>query len=77
MTTNIKKRAMLFCLLLMASWVSRLSGALWAAEFYVATDGNDSWSGRIAQANAEKTDGPVATIGRAQQLVRELKAKEP
>lgn len=47
------------------------------ADFYVAVDGNDRWSGRLQQPNAEKTDGPVATIGRAQLLVRELKVKEP
>ncbi len=30
--------------------------------FYVATNGNDSWSGRLAQPNAAGTDGPFATL---------------
>ena len=34
--------------------------------FYVATDGNDSWSGRLAAPNATGTDGPLATLGAAQ-----------
>ena len=32
--------------------------------FYVAANGNDAWSGRLAEANAEKTDGPFATVER-------------
>jgi len=44
------------------------------ADFYVSIDGNDSWSGTLANQNANKTDGPFATIERAQKAVRELKA---
>jgi hypothetical protein len=47
-----------------------------AAMFYVATDGNDGWSGRLAEPNAAKTDGPFATLGRARDTVRELKGRE-
>jgi Right handed beta helix region len=39
------------------------------ADIYVASDGNDAWSGRL--------DQPVATVARAQQLVRQLRAAEP
>ena len=45
------------------------------ADFYVATNGNDSWSGTLDSPNSDKTDGPFATIERAQKAVRELKAK--
>lgn len=31
-------------------------------SLYVAPDGNDQWTGKLATANAEKTDGPLATI---------------
>ncbi len=41
-----------------------------AADFYVAVDGNDAWSGRMAEANADKTDGPLATLGAALQASR-------
>jgi len=41
--------------------------------FYVATDGDDSWSGALAEPNAEKTDGPFATLERARDAIRKLK----
>lgn len=44
------------------------------ADFYVATDGNDAWSGTLETPNNNNTDGPFATIKRAQQAVRVLKA---
>ncbi len=47
-----------------------------AVELYVATDGNDAWSGRLAEANPARTDGPFATIGRAQNEARRLKATD-
>ncbi|NCO40126.1 MAG: hypothetical protein GW892_15600 [Armatimonadetes bacterium] len=46
-------------------------------SFYVATDGNDAWSGTLAAANAGKTDGPFATLTRARDAVRALKATAP
>jgi hypothetical protein len=42
-------------------------------DFYIATNGNDSWSGKLAAPNTDKSDGPFATIERAQQAVLELK----
>ena len=45
------------------------------ADFYVSTQGNDSWSGTLAEPNATKTDGPFLTFGQAQKAVRELKSK--
>jgi len=44
-----------------------------AADFYVSPSGNDNWSGKLAEPNALKTDGPFATIGRAKLAVRNLK----
>ena len=43
-----------------------------AAEIriYVAVQGNDKWSGSQAAPNADATDGPVATLVRAQALAR-------
>lgn len=45
------------------------------ADFYVATNGNNDWSGTLAEPNAAKTDGPFSTLAKAQEAVRELKAK--
>src|SRR5439155_20863640 len=47
-----------------------------AATFYVATNGNDGWSGKLAEPNGMKTDGPFVTLGRARDAVRELKGKQ-
>lgn len=44
-------------------------------RFYVATDGNDAFSGTRPRPNRAGTDGPVATIAAAQRLVR-AKLKE-
>ncbi|MFW6161743.1 MAG: right-handed parallel beta-helix repeat-containing protein [Planctomycetota bacterium] len=44
--------------------------------FYVAPDGDDAWSGRLAAPNREKTDGPFATLGRARDAVRVLKRQQ-
>ena len=38
--------------------------------YYVATDGNDSWSGTFPSAQEDGTDGPFATLGRARDVVR-------
>ncbi|MFP4057291.1 MAG: right-handed parallel beta-helix repeat-containing protein [Candidatus Brocadiia bacterium] len=43
-----------------------------AADFYVAVDGRDHWSGTLPEPNGEGTDGPFATLARARDAVREL-----
>ncbi|MBN2307342.1 MAG: hypothetical protein JXR94_00125, partial [Candidatus Hydrogenedentes bacterium] len=43
------------------------------ARFYVATNGNDAWSGTLAEPNAEASDGPFATLERARDAIRSLK----
>ena len=40
------------------------------ADFYIATDGNDSWSGTLSAPNSKGTDGPFVTISRAQLAVQ-------
>src|ERR1700737_332076 len=46
------------------------------ATFYVATNGSDSWSGKLAEPNAGKSDGPFATLQHARDAVRELNGKQ-
>ncbi|WP_305766902.1 right-handed parallel beta-helix repeat-containing protein [Candidatus Epulonipiscium viviparus] len=43
------------------------------ADFYVATNGNDSWSGKLAVPNEELTDGPFLTLEKARRAVRIFK----
>jgi hypothetical protein len=45
------------------------------ADFYVSIYGNDFWSGKLAEPNAEKSDGPFRTIERAMKAVRDLKSE--
>lgn len=40
----------------------------------MATNGNDSWTGRAPAVNAAKTDGPFATLARARAELRDLRA---
>jgi Domain of unknown function (DUF4185) len=40
--------------------------------FFVATNGNDAWSGRLPAPNAGNTDGPFATLDHARAAVRAL-----
>lgn len=42
--------------------------------FFVATNGNDQWSGKFAAPNRHKTDGPFATIARALRALREARS---
>jgi hypothetical protein len=44
-----------------------------AVVFYVAVNGNNSWSGRLPSHNYAKTDGPFATLNRALEAVKTLK----
>jgi hypothetical protein len=62
---------------LAASILALACSAVPAATFYVATDGNDQWSGRLEKANADKTDGPLASLQGARDAVRKLKAAGP
>ncbi|MHB0998116.1 MAG: beta-N-acetylglucosaminidase domain-containing protein [Armatimonadota bacterium] len=58
-----------------------ISGSKYAespeADFYVAVNGSDKWTGRISAPLKDGTDGPFATIKRAQQAVRQLKESSP
>ena len=44
------------------------------ATVYVSPSGNDKWSGGLAQPNAQGTDGPVATLDRARDILRQKKS---
>jgi len=54
-----------------------VAGAARASELsiYVSPNGNDAWSGTLAEPNAPKSDGPVATPQKARDLIRALKSR--
>lgn len=47
------------------------------ADYYVSPDGRDSWSGKLAQPNKARTDGPFASVERAMKAVAEETFPEP
>ena len=53
--------------------INALNNTEYFADFYVSTSGNDTWSGKLAEPNASKTDGPFATVNRAKQAVKFFK----
>jgi hypothetical protein len=44
------------------------------ADFYVSAEGNDGWSGTLPQPGPDGKDGPFATLDRARDAVRQLRA---
>ena len=48
-----------------------------SADFYVATNGQDRWSGRLPAPTADLSDGPFATLEGARDAVRKLKSAAP
>jgi len=43
--------------------------------FYVATNGNDAWSGRLALPNQARSDGPLASLAEARGRIRGRRAE--
>ena len=66
-----------FACLMLAAWPLFLTVNLTAEdtmELNVAPNGNDSWSGTLAQPNAGKTDGPLASLTGARDALRKRQA---
>lgn len=45
-------------------------------DLFVSTLGKDTWSGTLPEPNADATDGPLASIVRAQQILRQRKGQD-
>ena len=58
---------------LVVLWLIVMASVCEGAQLWVAPEGNDLWSGQFREPNAAKTDGPFATIARAQDAVRQLR----
>ena len=63
------------CVLVTVSAIGAMAPAARAAraDFYVATNGKDTWSGTLDRPNAQGTDGPLATLEGARDAIRGLK----
>ena len=66
------------CMIARAALCALISiGGAGAADYYVSPQGKDTWSGTLAAPNAAGTDGPFATLERARDEIRKLKAAGP
>jgi|GEM_PF-5435287 len=57
----------------LALTAASVTPAVASTELYVAVDGDDRWSGRLAAPDAEASDGPLATLAAARDAVRALR----
>lgn len=60
--------------LLAAGPVAPVAAQAPAVSLYVAPNGNDAWSGRVAQPTPDGGDGPLASLAGARDAVRRLRA---
>ncbi len=58
------------------SALSNTNPAKAQGDFYVATDGKDSWSGTLPASRADGADGPFATLAQARDAVKDARAKD-
>lgn len=68
--------------LIVAAVLMLMGGAAMAqaaeeTRFYVSLAGDDRWSGKLAEPDAGRTDGPFATVQRALAAIRELRRTDP
>jgi len=69
------RRLVIVLLVLLYTMTPSIIAAIAAPmELYVAGDGNDAWSGRLSSPNAIQTDGPCATLTKARDEIRALRA---
>jgi len=68
MTVALKKRVLMLAMMIcgLVGHAARVEGG----TVYVAANGNDSWSGLLAEPNTGRTDGPVATLEGACRIAR-------
>ena len=74
--SSVRSNSALRCSLLVVVLLLTAAQAA-ATTIYVSPNGNDKWSGRIANANAGKTDGPLASLVAARDAIRKLKSTSP
>lgn len=66
----------LICLTLAGAPALSAAPAPGETVLYVAPEGRDTWSGKLPEPNAARSDGPLATLAGARDAVRRLKARQ-
>ena len=46
----------------------------YSATLYVSPAGSDNWSGRLSHPNADRSDGPLASLGGARDAIRKMRS---
>jgi len=65
-------------MILLSAFLSLIAGCSGKGTvFYVSLSGNDSWIGKLAEVNSDRTDGPFATLEKARDAIRALKQAGP
>jgi len=67
------RHTLLTLALLACGSLTVIAGGPAMRTIHVSPQGNDAWSGTLVTPNAARSDGPVATLPRARDLIRELK----
>lgn len=67
-------RTALVCCVIVGTTVATHDALAANLQLFVATNGNDSWSGTLPQPNDEGTDGPLATLAGARDAIRARRA---
>jgi hypothetical protein len=70
---NVTRLTVVLLIVVIATWMAATGAQAQDAHFFISPQGNDRWSGGRAAPNADNTDGPFASLTRAQQAVRKLK----
>ncbi|MHC4750136.1 MAG: right-handed parallel beta-helix repeat-containing protein [Planctomycetota bacterium] len=84
MIKNCSKKSRFICFVVLSGFLLQFAGCFGIFQeptsdyagaicFYISPEGNDRWSGKLAQPNNERTDGPLATLGGARDLIRRLR----
>ncbi len=70
-------RSCVLAITLMFSCLFAQAASVEAGTVFVAVNGNDSWSGLSSKPNADRTDGPLATLDAACRAARKHVSGEP
>ncbi len=73
---NVRLWKLSWLMMALSGFAPRPGLALAASETHVSPLGRDTWSGKLGAPNAERTDGPLATLEAARRLVLREKQAE-
>lgn len=63
--------------IILCVWMYAITIAPAKIDIFVAPNGSDAWTGRLARANAARTDGPLQTLQAARDKARQWRLSKP